>query len=314
MLKLAESLAEHLDDHRSRDPDLWLLDGDLGDSYGLREDLIRRFGSRFIQAGIAEQSMVSVAAGLAGLGKRPWVFSFAAFLCSRAHDQIRCGVSQMRLPVTLVGANAGIDGLKNGNTHVSLIDLSLIGSMPDIDIWSPASEVEVRYAVDTIMSDGRPAYLRLSKFGADASSSVGDEILQLIDGSDVLILSTGIASSWALDLAALLQKGSISARVVQVIRIKPLPESLGPMIREGYSRIYTLEDHSSIGGFGDLVAHAYPDLQIRRLGWPQIWLPAEQQTANVRRRHGLDTEGLAHRILRDLHDRQDPAVRESGTN
>src|SRR5262249_8351574 len=163
--------------------------------------------------------------GLAGLGKRPWVFSFAAFLCSRAHDQIRCGVSQMRLPVTLVGANAGIDGLKNGNTHVSLIDLSLIGSLPDIyiwspastlagrcediDMWAPASEVEVRYAVDTIMSDGRPAYLRLSKFGVEASSSAGGEILQLIGGSDVLILSTGIASSWALDLAASLQKGSI---------------------------------------------------------------------------------------------------------
>jgi|tagenome__1003787_1003787.scaffolds.fasta_scaffold20724346_1 transketolase len=307
MLKLAESLAEHLDDCRSRDPDLWLLDGDLGDSYGLSEDLIRSFGPRFVQAGIAEQSMVSVAAGLAGLGKHPWVFSFAAFLCSRAHDQIRCGVSQMRLPVTLVGANAGIDGLKNGNTHVSLIDLSLMSSLPDIDIWSPASEVELGYAVDIIMRDARPAYLRLARFGAEGSNRVRHELLELRDGTDILILSTGIASSWALDLAASLQNGAISVRVVQVIRIKPLPESLEHIIHQGYSGIYTLEDHSSSGGFGDLVAHAYPELHVRRLGWPQTWLPAELQTANLRGRHGLDTAGLTHRILQDLSTASSPA-------
>lgn len=304
MFKLAESLAEHLDDCGSRDPDLWLLDADLGDSYGLSENLVRRFGPRFIQAGIAEQSMVSVAAGLAGLGKHPWVFSFAAFLCSRAHDQIRCAVSQMRLPVTLVGANAGIDGLKNGNTHVSLIDLSLMSNLPDIDIWSPASEVELRYAVDIIMRDARPAYLRLSKFGAEGSSRVCHELLELRNGTDILILSTGIASSWALDLAASLQNDGMSARVVQVIRIAPLPESLEPLIHEEYSGIYTLEDHSSRGGFGDLVAHAYPELHVRRLGWPQTWLPAELQPANLRSRHGLDTAGLAHRIVQDLHGRQ----------
>ncbi|UEL30071.1 transketolase C-terminal domain-containing protein [Pseudarthrobacter sp. L1SW] len=301
MLKLAECLAKHLDDYRSRDPDLWLLDADLGDSYGLTEDLVRGFGPRFVQAGIAEQSMVSVAVGLAGLGKHPWVFSFAAFLCSRAHDQIRCGMSQMRLPVTLVGANAGIDGLKNGNTHVSLIDLSLISCLPDVDIWSPASEVELRYAVDTIIRDRRPAYLRLSKFGIEGSSSVDNELLELRDGTDVLILSSGIASSWALDLAASLQNRAVSARVIQVIRVKPLPESLQQIIHTGYSAIYTIEDHSKSGGFGDLVAHAYPDVYIRRLGWPQTWFPAELHTANLRGRHGLETEGLAYRIFHDVH-------------
>ena len=140
MLKLAEVLAPLLAEHAARDPELWLLDADLGDSYGLTNEVTRSFGPRFVQVGIAEQCMVSVAAGLAAMGKRPWVFSFAAFLCSRSHDQIRCGVSQMRLPVTLVGANAGIEGLKNGNTHLSLIDLGLIGSLTDIDIWSPHSE------------------------------------------------------------------------------------------------------------------------------------------------------------------------------
>jgi transketolase len=300
MLKLAESLADYLDGRRSRDPDLWLLDADLGDSYGLSDDLVRRFGPRFIQAGIAEQSMVSVAAGLAGLGKRPWVFSFAAFLCSRAHDQIRCGISQMRLPVTLVGANAGIDGLRNGNTHVSLIDLSLMSSLPDIDIWCPASEVELRYAVDTIMHDTRPAYLRLSRYAAEGAGPVWHDLVELRRGADILILSTGIASSWALDVALALQKGAVSARVVQMIKIKPLPESLESIMHQRYTGIYTLEDHSSSGGFGDLVAHAYPQLHVRRLGWPHTWLPAELETANVRARHGLDTAGLADRILQDL--------------
>lgn len=302
MLKLAESLADHLDHCRARNPDLWLLDADLGDSYGLGEDLIRRFGPRFVQAGIAEQNMVSVAAGLAGLGQAPWVFSFAAFLGSRAHDQIRCGVSQMRLPVTLVGANAGIDGLKNGNTHVSLIDLSLMSSLPDIDIWSPASDAEVRYAADSIMRARRPAYVRLAKFGVEDSSNVRvrQELRELRDGADILLLSSGIASAWALELAALLENTAISARVVQVIRIRPLPELLEHILRASYSGIYTLEDHSNSGGFGDLVAHAYPELHVRRLGWPHAWLPAESRTADLRGRHGLDAAGLAQQVLHDL--------------
>jgi transketolase len=302
VLKLADSLAACLGHHGARDPGLWLLDADLGDSYGFSEDLLRAFGSRFIQVGIAEQSLVSVAAGLARLGKRPWVFSFAAFLCSRAHDQIRCGVSQMQLPVTLVGANAGIDGVKNGNTHVSLIDINLMNSLPNIDIWSPGSDVELRYAVDSIMLAGRAAYLRLPKGGAEKPRVVEQEISELQGGSDVLLLSCGIASSWALDLAASLRSHAISARVVQVVKLKPLPDGLDLVIRNRYSGIFTLEDHSVVGGFGDIVASAYPEVHIRRLGWPQTWLPARIDTGDIRAQFGLDTAGLSQQIRQCLDE------------
>jgi transketolase len=135
--RLGKIVSERLTLAAAKDSSIWVLDGDLADSYGA-DAFAAAHPDRFISAGIAEQSMVSVAAGLAACGIRPWVFSFAAFLTYRAYDQIRVGISQTGLPVALVASHAGGCGGRNGKTHVALNDVALMASLPRIAIWTPA--------------------------------------------------------------------------------------------------------------------------------------------------------------------------------
>ena len=132
-----------------------MLDGDLADSDGALH-FAERHPDRFLMAGIAEQSMVSVAAGMASCGLRPWVFSFAAFLCYRAYDQVRVSVSQAGQPVTLVGSHSGGLSSRNGKTHAALNDIALMASLPHMTVWAPAGPREVAFAVDSILAAGAP--------------------------------------------------------------------------------------------------------------------------------------------------------------
>lgn len=298
--RLADSLTTQLADYARHSQDLWLLDADLGDSYGLTTEVTDAFGSRFIQAGIAEQCMVSMASGLAAMGKQPWVFSFAAFLLSRGYDQIRCGISQMSLHVTLVGANAGICGIKNGNTHLCLNDVSLLSCLPGIDIWSPCSAVDLYYSVEQIMQRKRAAYLRLPKFASAIPETMSADYQLLTETGDILLLSTGGACDWAQELVAALKLQGLACRHIHVTRIQPLPTALGAIMARGYQGIYSLEDHFCEGGFGDMLARHYPQLTIHKIGWPLNWLPASQSIDHLRRQCAIDTTSLTQWILEEI--------------
>src|SRR4051812_32039274 len=138
MVRLGHTVADYVSSLACADDRIWVVDGDLGDSYGLDDAAIRKLGDRFIQAGIAEQTMVGLAAGLAACGLRPFVFSFAAFLCCRAYDQIRVCVSQTELPVVFVGSHAGGCNASNGKTHSIVNDVAIMATLPNVDVWAPA--------------------------------------------------------------------------------------------------------------------------------------------------------------------------------
>src|SRR5205085_12498689 len=138
MVRLGQAVANRVAALASVDRRIWVIDGDLGDSYGVDDLATRNRSIRFIQAGIAEQTMVAVAGGIAACGLRPWVFSFAAFLCCRAYDQIRICVSQTELPVVLIGSHAGGCNGINGKTHSILNDVAIMSTLPNINVWAPA--------------------------------------------------------------------------------------------------------------------------------------------------------------------------------
>src|SRR5208283_4590135 len=123
----------------------------------------RRHPQRFIMAGIAEQNMVSMAAGMAAAGLRPFVFSFASFLCYRAYDQIRMCVSQALQPVILMASHGtGLAG-RNGKSHATFNDLAMMLSLPHIDVWAPADEADVEYVIRATLRGARGAYVRLPR-------------------------------------------------------------------------------------------------------------------------------------------------------
>jgi transketolase len=302
MKRLGVHLADALADASAGRSDIWVIDGDLGDSYGLFDEECRPRFSQFLQAGIAEQSMVAVAAGLATTGMRPWVFSFSAFLCHRAADQIRTCVAHQQLPVVLVGSHAGAATGPNGSSHASLGDLGVIGSIGGIAQWAPADLLDVRAAVADLLATSHPAYVRLSREpSAPLPLGPGPIRTNGLSG-EVVLLSTGLASHWAAEAVSEL---SLRGHPVPWAHIASLSVSILRSFLELHPRMsvaIVVEDHRVVGGLADALRRlAPPRLFVQGLGWPAGWHGESGSIDELRQAHGLDLAAL----VRCIEYRQD---------
>lgn len=252
---------------------LVVLDGDLANS--TRADIFHAaYPDRFFEMGIAEQNMLGVAAGLATTGYVPWISTFAAFLAKRALDQIRLVIAQPGLNVKLAGSYSGILTGKTGKTHQSVQDIAVFRAMPHVVTIAPADVVELRQAMEAMMNDDRPTYIRLTRdpspviFGSDYAFQIGKATL-LREGNDVGIVSTGVQTVRALAAADLLAAEGIDASVLHVPTLKPLDVEAIVAIAERTNGIVSAEDHSIIGGLGGAVAEVLAEhrpTRMRRVG------------------------------------------------
>jgi len=160
---LRNAFATQLLDIARADSSILLITGDLG--YGVLDRFQQELPEQFINAGVAEQTMMSMAAGLAASGYRPFVYSIANFPTFRCLEQIRNDVCYMDNPVTIVSVGAGLVYGVHGYSHHAVEDLAIIRSLPNITIYSPCDSVETKYSVNKILESKHPAYLRLGKGG-----------------------------------------------------------------------------------------------------------------------------------------------------
>ncbi len=284
MTMTAESIAprvafgETLVELADRYPDLLLLDGDLANS--TRADILNQARpDQFLEMGIAEQNLVGVAAGLATVGFMPWVSSFAAFIASRALDQIRVVVAQPRLNVKLAGGYSGLLTGSTGKTHQSVDDIAIFRAMPHMVVIAPADAVETRAAMFALMEYDGPAYLRLTRDPSPVITPRGHPFeigraYVLREGSDVSIIATGVQTVRALEAAALLALDGVSAHVLHVPTIKPLDVAAIVRAAERTGRVITAEDHSVIGGLGGAVAETLGEhcpTPLRRIGLRDVF-------------------------------------------
>ena len=259
-------------------PQLLVLDGDLANS--TRAELFENaFPDRFLQMGIAEQNMMGVAAGLAGVGFVPWLSSFAVFLTSRTLDQLRMVVAQPRLNVKLGAGYAGIMTSKTGKTHQEVGDVAVMRALPNMTIIAPADGPELRGAMAAMMEDSSPTYLRLTR---DATPVIFDEshkfeigrVYVVREGSDITIMSYGPQTTRALEAADRLAGEGISAHVVHVPTIKPLDEDAIVAAAEKTGLVLTTEDHNKYGGLGGAVAEVLAQRRPTRMrihGWQDVF-------------------------------------------
>jgi transketolase len=301
MKKLADHCGEQLALLGEREPRLRVLDGDLADSNGASHFAIRH-PDRFLMAGIAEQSMVSVAAGMASVGLQPWVFSFAAFLCYRAYDQIRVSVSQTRQPVVLVGSHAGGLSGRNGKTHCALNDLALMLSLPGVQVWSPGDFQDVEFAVRALVEEPRPAYLRCPRtpFHEQAALPGAASLHRwLRPKRSICLVSTGIASTWALAAAERLAEHGVEVGVLHCLALAPTP----PLDRvlADVERVFVVEDHYTFGGLASLVRELGLGAAVHAFGWPRDWSGKSAADDEMLERHGLSGDALARSILVSLN-------------
>ena len=234
-----------------------VLDADLSKSTKTA-DFLKKYPERFVNMGIAEGNMMSVAAGMASCGKIVFASSFAMFAAGRAFEQIRNSIGYPHLNVKIGATHAGISVGEDGATHQCLEDLALMRSIPGMMIFNPADDLEARLCVKAAIEHDGPVYMRFGRLavedvnGEDYVFEPGKGV-QLRDGKDVTIIATGLMVQEALKAAEMLKEDGIDARVINIHTIKPIDEEIIIKAAKETGAIVTAEEHYVMGGLGSAV-------------------------------------------------------------
>lgn len=239
--------------------DFVVLDADLAEA--TKTCIFKKaFPSRFFDCGIAEGNMISVAAGIAATGKTVFASSFAMFAAGRAFEQVRNSVSYPHLNVKIGATHAGISVGEDGATHQCNEDLALMRSIPGMVVLNPADAVEARAVVEAALKHDGPVYMRFGRLAVDTifdkdtfKFEIGKAQV-LSEGNDVAIISTGLATSIALEAVKLLEADGIKARLINMASIKPIDRDAIAEAAAETGAILTVEEHNIIGGLGSAVA------------------------------------------------------------
>ena len=283
------------------------LTGDLSNTSGLDRFQVR-FPKRFFNVGIAEQNMLGLAAGLASENYIPFVSTFATFASMRCMEQLRVNMGYMNLNVKLVGLASGFAMGHFGSTHYGTEDISMIRTIPNIAVLSPADCTETAKAIEAIAMYQGPVYLRLTGvmnnpiiYKEDFDYTIGKAI-RLREGKDISIIATGSMVYHALEAAKLLEEKSVSASVIDMHTIKPLDTEAIDMSSKS-QMIVTIEEHSIIGGLGGAVAEylSSAQLPVKQLfiGVQDCILPPGDYQFMLKQ-HGLTAPQIAETIFNNL--------------
>ena len=268
-----QSYGETLEKLGEKYSNIVVLDADLSTATKTI-NFAKKFPERFFDMGIAEANMISTSAGLATTGKVPFASTFAVFAAGRSYDQIRNSVCYPNLNVKICSTHSGITVGEDGATHQMLEDISLMRTLPNMKVLSPADDVETKWAIEEAYKQEGPVYVRLSRL---ATNIIYDEnqkfefgkMIQIGDGTDATIFSTGDLLVEAIKAKEELAKKGIEIRVVDVHTIKPIDEEMIIKCAKETKRLISLEDHNIIGGLGSAISEVltskYP-VKLERIG------------------------------------------------
>ncbi len=238
--------------------DLVVLDADL--AAATKTGIFKKeFPERHIDCGIAECNMMGIAAGLSLTGKVPFASSFAMFAAGRAFEQVRNTIGYPKLNVKIGATHAGISVGEDGATHQCNEDIALMRTIPNMVIINPSDDIEARAAVKAAYAHQGPVYLRFGRLAAPVINDKADYKFEIgkgvtvRDGKDITIVATGLEVGFALEAADNLAKEGIDARVINIHTIKPIDKDIIIKAARETKKIFTVEEHSVIGGLGSAV-------------------------------------------------------------
>ena len=261
------------------------------------------FPKRFVEVGVAEQNLVTVASGMARAGKIPFTSSYAAFSPGRNWEQIRTTIALNNQPVKIVGSHAGIYTGQDGATHQMLEDIALMRVLPRMVVVVPGDSIEAEKATRLIAENGQPSYIRLAReksaiFSLDESPFEIGKAYVLKEGMDVCLMGTGTMTYQLLLAAKILAENGIDAEVVHVPTIKPLDEETILASAKKTGRVVTAEEAQVIGGFGSAISELLSEklpMPVLRLGmqdrFGESGLPEDLLKA-----YGLTGEQIAEQV------------------
>jgi len=285
-------------EHARQDKNVMLVCADMG---APALDKFRRdMPDQYINVGIAEHSMVALAAGLTREGKNVYTYAIAPFATSRCHEFIKLNCGLMKLPIKIVGIGPGFGYEDSGPTHHTTEDISIMRPIPNLEIYSPCDSVCATAIADLTYKSGKPAYIRLDrqilpiiyKEGTDFTK--GFEELKKSNGG-TLIVSTGNMVHVAIEAANKITSEDLSPGIVDIYRIKPLNSEALTDVLFNYNRVITLEEHMLDGGLGSLIAETIMDNDIpviqRRMGL-RDYIYAYGGRKNIQKACGIDVDSV----------------------
>lgn len=302
---MRDAFSDELTSLADSDSRIVLLMADIGNH--MFDSFKERFPDRFFNCGIAEANMISIAAGLAMCGYRPFVYTFAAFTVGRAFEQIRDDLAFQNLPVVIIGLGGGMTYAPLGPTHYICEDIAITRSLPNMTVICPADALETRAAVRASLHCPGPIYIRIGKKREPIIHShlyfeIGKPI-HISEGDDICLLVSGTILNEVVEAQKKLHLHGIDPMVVSFHTVKPLNISFLEEVFAHFSLIFTIEDHSIIGGFGSAVAEWLTTIQYNgrlvRLGISDEYLTTAYSQKNAYNKYSLDCEGIAERVIQE---------------
>ena len=302
-----ESYGNALADCGKDFPNLVVLDADLAGA--TKTSIFKKaFPDRHIDCGIAECNMTGIAAGLATCGKVPFISSFAMFAAGRNFEQVRNSIGYPHLNVKIGATHAGITVGEDGATHQCNEDIALMRTIPGMTVIVPSDDVEAKAAVRAAIEMEGPVYLRFGRAAVpvindkpDYKFEIGKGVV-LKEGKDVSIIATGICVEGAMGAAEMLAADGISAEVINIHTIKPLGEELVTATAKKTGKVFTVEEHSVIGGLGSAVCDVLSEkapTRVVKIGMNDKFGESGSAGALVEK-YGLDAKGIYAKIKENL--------------
>lgn len=279
-----------------------VLDADL--SRSTRTNLFAgEFPDRFFDCGVAEQNMMSIAAGLAASGKTVFASTFAIFASARCYDQVRISIAQSHQNVKIVATHGGITVGEDGFSHHAIEDLALMCSFPGLNVIVPADAIETSQAVREAAATVGPFYIRLPRlklpliYGDDYRFALGKAVI-MREGGDAAVIAIGIMVDRALQAADTLAREGIELRVVNMSTLKPIDEQAIVKAAEETGAILTAEEHLQHGGLGSRVAQVvakHHPVPMSFLTVNDIY-SSSGKAEKLLEKHGLTAEGIVEEV------------------
>lgn len=295
---LADELSKLVSQHR----DIVVLCSDSRGSSGFAS-FASEHPEAFVEVGIAEQNEVGIAAGLAAVGMRPYVAAPAAFLSSRAAEQVKIDVAYSHMNVKLFGVSGGISYGDLGASHYSINDIAVMRSFADLDILIPSDAVQMRAIARHSVTTERGCYIRTGRgpvpiiYSDEESAFTYGKANMLRDGRDATIIAIGEMVSPAMQAADNLKARGISVRLLDMPCIRPLDTEAIERAAEDTGRIITVEEHGCYGGLGSTVMEALSEhpVPIRMIALPDEYC-FTGSTADIKAHYGLTAEGIEESV------------------
>ena len=301
-----QAICDTLLEQSNKDPNIVVLCSDSRGSASLTP-FAKAYPEQFIEVGIAEQNLVSVAAGLASCGKKTFAASPASFLSTRSYEQAKIDVAYSNTNVTLVGISGGISYGALGMSHHSCQDIAAFCALPDMRVYLPSDRFQTAELIRALLKDEKPAYVRVSR---SATEDVYDENLEfclncanvISEGKDAMLIVCGEMVPYAVEAAALLKETGIDAGVLDMYCLKPLDQEAVLKYAGNTKLLVTVEEHSIYGGLGSLVSQLTAEkcpVKVRQIALPDGHLiPGSNK--EVFAYYGMDAKGIAETVKNTL--------------